>query len=92
MLLTPVVVTHPLRNADHGSVVRRHPVLVRKVVCPRNTGHRTTRPLAVVGDEKQRYGRHCGARLNEPFDTSTSLDEALQVVRDCTARRACWRY
>ena len=80
-LLAAVVVAHALRDADHGGVVRRHPVRVGEVVRPRHARHPAAGPLAVVGHEQQRHVAHRGARLDESLDPATGADE-LRQVRD----------
>lgn len=71
MLLTVVVLTHPLRDADDGRVVGRHSMTVGKVVGPADAGYGTSRPFAIVSDQKKRHRCDGRLRFNEAFDSST---------------------
>ena len=87
-LLAPVVLAHPLRDADHRGVVRRDLVLVAELVGPPHRRHPATGPLAVVGDQQQGHVADRCARLDEALDPAAAAHELVQVllVRASAAR------
>ena len=79
-LLEPVVVAHPLRDADQPGVVRRDAVAVGELVRPLHRRDPPPGPLAVVGDQQQRHVGDRRARLDEALDTAAAPDEVEQVL------------